>query len=160
MQGQEDTALADLKEKKNTSACAKNLKHRLQILILKDTATVCFTINQNKKMEEEKMAEVNITYDNFEEEVVKSELPVLLDFWAEWCGPCRMISPIVAEVAEDYEGRLKVGKVNVDEYPEIADSYGVSSIPMLVVMKSGQTVSACVGYKEKAQIEKLFEEYI
>lgn len=107
-----------------------------------------------------KTKEITITYDNFEEIAVKSELPVLLDFWAEWCGPCRMLGPVVSEVAEEYEGRLIVGKVNVDEYPEIADSFGVSSIPMLVVMKGGKSVAACVGYKEKPQIEKLFEEYI
>lgn len=106
------------------------------------------------------MAEVNVTYENFEDEVIRSEIPVLLDFWAEWCGPCRMLAPVVSQIAEEYEGRLKVGKVNVDQVPELADSYGVSSIPMLVVMKGGDTVSACVGYRDKEQVEKLFEEYI
>ncbi len=106
------------------------------------------------------MAEVNITLENFEEEVEKCSIPVLLDFWAEWCGPCRMLSPVVAEIAEQYDGKIKVGKVNVDKVPELADEYGVSSIPMLVVMKDGKTAAACVGYRDKGQVEKLFEEFL
>ena len=106
------------------------------------------------------MAEVNITLENFEKEVEKSDKPVLLDFWAEWCGPCRMLSPVVAEVAKKYEGKLKVGKVNVDEVPELADSFGVSSIPMLMVMKEGKCMTTAVGYRDQPQVEKMFEEYL
>ena len=103
------------------------------------------------------MSEVNITYDNFEEEVVKSELPVLLDFWAEWCGPCRMLSPVVAEVAADYEGRLKVGKVNVDEEPELSSVFNVSSIPLLVVLDHGKAVKSSVGYVPKEKVLELLD---
>lgn len=106
------------------------------------------------------MAEVNITLENFEDEVEKCDIPVLLDFWAEWCGPCRMLTPVIAEIAEEYDGKLKVGKVNVDVIPELADSFGVSSIPMLVVLKGGKSVAACVGYRDKKQVEQLFEEFI
>ena len=79
------------------------------------------------------MAEIVITEKNFEEEVIKSDVPVLLDFWATWCGPCTMLSPIVAEIAEEYEGKLKVGKINVDEEMNLAGAFRVSSIPTLIV---------------------------
>ena len=100
------------------------------------------------------MAEINVTLDNFEEDVEKCSMPVLLDFWAEWCGPCRMLSPVVAEVAKKYEGKIRVGKVNVDEVPELADSFGVSSIPMLMVMKEGKCMTTAVGYRDQPQVEK------
>ena len=90
----------------------------------------------------------------------KCSIPVLLDFWAEWCGPCRMLSPVVAEVAKKYEGKIRVGKVNVDEVPELADSFGVSSIPMLMVMKEGKCMTTAVGYRDQPQVEKMLEEYI
>lgn len=106
------------------------------------------------------MAEIVVTDQNFENEVIKSDIPVLLDFWADWCAPCRMLSPVVGGIAGEYEGRLKVGKVNVDDEPELAEKFGVSSIPMLVVIKDGKPVSAGVGYKPKEQVEKLFEEFI
>ena len=106
------------------------------------------------------MAEINVTLENFEEEVEKCSIPVLLDFWAEWCGPCRMLSPVVAEVAKKYEGKIRVGKVNVDEVPELADSFGVSSIPMLMVMKEGKCMTTAVGYRDQPQVEKMLEEYI
>ena len=97
------------------------------------------------------MSVLKVTKDNFEKEVVKSEKPVLLDFWAAWCGPCRMVSPIVDEIAEENEHVL-VGKVNVDEEPELASAFGVMSIPMLVVMKDGQVVNKSVGARPKASI--------
>ena len=106
------------------------------------------------------MAEINVTLDNFEEDVEKCSMPVLLDFWAEWCGPCRMLSPVVAEVAKKYEGKIRVGKVNVDEVPELADSFGVSSIPMLMVRKEGKCMTTAVGYRDQPQVEKMVEDYL
>ena len=98
------------------------------------------------------MAELVITQENFEQEVLKSATPVLLDFWATWCGPCRMLGPVVAEIAEDYASRLKVGKVNVDDQPALANAFGVSSIPLLVVVKDGKISYAAVGYHPKEKV--------
>ena len=101
--------------------------------------------------------EITITKENFESEVLNSDIPVLLDFWATWCGPCRMIAPTLAQIAEENEGRLKVGKVNVDEEMELAMRFGVTSIPLLVVMRDGQIANKAVGAMPKARIEALFK---
>ena len=93
----------------------------------------------------------NITKENFESEVLKSERVVLLDFFASWCGPCRMVSPIIDEIAEENE-HIRVGKVDVDAQPELASKFQVFSIPTLVVMKDGKVVSQSAGAKSKAQI--------
>lgn len=100
--------------------------------------------------------EITITKDNFEAEVLNSSVPVLLDFWATWCGPCRMIAPALEEIAAENAGKLKVGKVNVDEEMELAMRFGVTSIPLLVVMKDGKVVNKAVGAMPKAKIEALF----
>ena len=97
------------------------------------------------------MSAININKTNFQNEVINSEKPVLLDFWASWCGPCRMVGPIVDEIAAE-RGDLKVGKVNVDEQPELAGRFGVMSIPTLVVMKNGKVTNQAVGVRPKAQI--------
>ena len=97
------------------------------------------------------MAVVTITKENFEQEVLQSAKPVLLDFWASWCGPCRMLSPIVDEVAEERTD-VKVGKVNVDEQPELAGEFGVMSIPTLLVFKGGKLVNQAVGARPKASV--------
>ena len=99
--------------------------------------------------------EINITKENFDAEVLNSSVPVLLDFWATWCGPCMMIGPTLAEIAAENEGRLKVGKINVDEQMELAMQFGVTSIPLLVVMKDGRVVNKAVGAMPKARIEAL-----
>ena len=101
--------------------------------------------------------EVTITKENFEAEVLNSDVPVLLDFWATWCGPCRMIAPDLEKIAAENAGTLKVGKVNVDEEMELAMKFGVTSIPLLVVMKDGKIVSKAVGAMPKAKIEALFK---
>ena len=98
------------------------------------------------------MALVHLTEENFDNEVMKSELPVLVDFWAEWCGPCRIISPIVEEIAKEYNGKLKVTKLNVDEAQELAIKYGVMSIPTLMVFKNGKIVDQVVGAMSKDQL--------
>ena len=97
------------------------------------------------------------TSENFEQEVLKSELPVLIDFWATWCGPCRMLAPVIEQLAQEYDGKVKVGKVNVDEQPELAEKFGIMSIPFVVLMKNGEIVKTSVGYCPKAQIEELLK---
>ena len=97
------------------------------------------------------MSVITITKENFQQEVLASDKPVLLDFWASWCGPCRMVSPIVDEIAEERED-IKVGKVNVDEESELAAKFRVMSIPTLVVMKNGEIVNQSIGARPKAQI--------
>ena len=101
------------------------------------------------------MTELKITSENFEREVLNSDKPVLIDFWAPWRGPCRMLSPTIAEIAEEYKDKVKVGKVNVDEEGELASMFRVSSIPMLVVMKNGKVVNSSVGVRPKEQILKM-----
>ena len=98
------------------------------------------------------MAEVILTKENFETEVLKSDIPVLVDFWATWCGPCMMLSPVIAELAEELEGKVKVGKVNVDEQNELAMQYRVASIPTLLLFKNGELTKTSVGFMPKAEI--------
>ena len=98
--------------------------------------------------------EITLTKDNFKEETT-ADIPVLVDFWAAWCGPCRMLAPVVAEIAEEYDGKVRVGKVNVDEEPELAAAFGVQSIPTVVVIKNGVIAEVSVGYKPKAELLKL-----
>ena len=101
------------------------------------------------------MAEVILTEKNFEEEVLKSDKPVLVDFWATWCGPCRMLAPTIAKIAEEQEGKIKVGKIDVDEEPELAAKYGIASIPTLMVFKNGVVVNKAVGARPKAAIMQM-----
>ena len=101
--------------------------------------------------------EITLTTANFESEVLDSPIPVLVDFWATWCGPCRMVAPVIAEIAAEKAGQVKVGKVNVDEEPELAAQFGIASIPSLLVFKTGQLVNSMVGARPKAQIEALLD---
>ena len=103
------------------------------------------------------MAVIEITSANFENEVLKAEVPVLLDFWASWCGPCKMLSPIVDAVAEESDGSYKVGKVNVDEEGELAMQFGIASIPTLLVFKGGELVNKSVGLVQKDQVLALLK---
>ena len=99
---------------------------------------------------------LTLTEANFQNEVLESDQPVLVDFWAAWCGPCRAVGPVVEEIAEEYEGRAKVGKLNVDEHPGVAAKYGVRSIPTLLVFQNGELVDSAVGAVPKSVlIEKL-----
>ena len=103
------------------------------------------------------MAELKITRENFENEVMKSNIPVLIDFWAPWCGPCQMMGPIIEQLAEEYEGKAKVGKVNVDEESELSQAFGVMSIPTIVLIKDGKVVKQAVGARPKAEVEAMLQ---
>ncbi len=98
--------------------------------------------------------EIKLTKDNFDAEVINSNIPVLVDFWATWCGPC-MIAPVIESIAEKFDGRIKVGKVNVDEEPEISLEYNIASIPTVMIFKNGEEVSKSIGYSDEAEIEQL-----
>ena len=105
--------------------------------------------------EDSKMAVKTITSENFEQEVLKAEKTVLIDFWAEWCGPCRMLSPVVDQVAEEMGDQIIVGKVNVDEQPALAQKFNIMSIPTLLVFKDGSVVQTSVGVRPKQEIVNL-----
>ena len=100
---------------------------------------------------------VTLTKENFDGEVIKSDLPYLVDFWASWCGPCRMVSPIIDELAEEYKGKLKVGKVNVDEQGELASEYAVVSIPTIMIIRNGKVEEKLVGARSKDEFCDLID---
>ena len=99
-------------------------------------------------------ATLEFSDNNFADEVEQSEIPVLVDFWAEWCGPCRLIGPIVEEIADEYEGKVKVGKLNVDVNPQVSVKYGIRSIPALLIFKNGEVAEQIVGAVPKVHIKK------
>ena len=103
---------------------------------------------------------IELTDDNFDTEVLKSDLPVLVDFWAEWCGPCKMITPIIEEISSDYAGKVKVGKVNIDYNQQVAMTYGIRGIPALLVFKSGSVANQIVGAVPKNHITQILDEVI
>ena len=100
------------------------------------------------------MAEVILTKENFESEVINSEIPVIVDFWATWCGPCKMIAPVLEEFAEEYDGKVKVGKVNVDEQGELAMNFKIEVIPTLILCKDGEPVDMMSGYCQMDTLER------
>lgn len=104
------------------------------------------------------MADLVFTDQNFQSEVLKSEQPVVVDFWAPWCGPCRIVSPTIDELATEYNGKIKVGKLNVDENPQTAQTYGVMSIPSVLLFKNGQPVKTIVGAQPKDNYKKAIDE--
>jgi thioredoxin 1 len=99
--------------------------------------------------------EVKITLENFDEEVLKSDIPVIVDFYADWCGPCKMLAPELEAVANDLDGKVKIGKVNVDEQGELANAFGINAIPALIVFKNGQEAAKHVGYCKRDKILSL-----
>ncbi|HEY9814562.1 MAG: thioredoxin [Leptolyngbya sp. DLM2.Bin15] len=105
-------------------------------------------------------AAAQVTDASFKDEVLESELPVLVDFWAPWCGPCRMVAPVVDEISEQYAGQVKVVKVNTDENPSVASQYGIRSIPTLMIFKGGQRVDMVVGAVPKTTLATTLEKYL
>jgi len=103
---------------------------------------------------------ITIEDSTFEEAVLQAKMPVLVDFWAQWCGPCRMVAPVVEELAQEYEGRISFGKVDVDQNPKIASRYGVMSIPTLILFKDGKPISNIVGFRPKAQLKQSLDDIL
>ncbi|MGD1698997.1 thioredoxin [Dapis sp. BLCC M229] len=106
------------------------------------------------------MSAVPVTDSSFNQQVLESELPVLVDFWAPWCGPCRMVAPVVEEIAEQYKGKIAVVKLNTDENPNVASQYGIRSIPTLMIFKGGQRVDMVVGAVPKTTLANTLEKYL
>ena len=106
------------------------------------------------------MAEIVLDESNFEQEVINSEIPVLVDFWAEWCGPCKMLGPVISSIAEKYDGKIKVGKVNVDEAMELAEEYFINSIPAVKFFKGGEVVDESVGFVPQPRLEAMIEKLL
>ena len=106
------------------------------------------------------MTVTNVTEATFKQEVLESDAPVLVDFWAPWCGPCKMLSPVVEEIATEYEGQVKVVKINTDDYPTVASHYGIRSIPTLMVFKGGRQIDTVVGAVPKTTLTKTLAQYI
>jgi len=105
-------------------------------------------------------AALQVTDSSFKQDVLESDIPVLVDFWAPWCGPCRMVAPVVDEIAQQYEGKVKVVKLNTDENPQVASQYGIRSIPTLMIFKGGQRVDMVVGAVPKTTLSNTLEKYI
>ena len=152
----------------NTNTKARWAKNRMHNLVVGGGALLFFAAligyglwmdpadaveTSGKTTEKEATMEITLTKANFEAEVLKSGRPVLVDFWAPWCGPCRMLAPVLAEIAEEKAGTIKVGKVNVDEEPELAAEYGITGIPAVLLFKNGKVVGISVGFKPKAELE-------
>ncbi|MEB3339661.1 thioredoxin [Okeania sp.] len=106
------------------------------------------------------MSVLTVTDSSFNQQVLESELPVLVDFWAPWCGPCRMVAPVVEEIAKQYQGQITVLKLNTDENPNVASQYGIRSIPTLMIFKEGQRVDMVVGAVPKTTLANTVEKYI
>jgi len=102
---------------------------------------------------------ITLTDTNFRQEVIDSQSPVLVDFWAEWCGPCKMLAPLLDDIASEYDGKVKVGKLNVDEHQGVASEYGIRAIPTLLIFKNGQVVEHVVGLKSKRDLKANLEKF-
>ena len=151
----------------NTNTKARRTKNRMHNLVVGGGALMFFAVLigyglwmgpadasiSSTTTEKEAAMEITLTKTNFETEVLKSDKPVLVDFWAPWCGPCRMLAPVLAEIAEEKAGTIKVGKVNVDEEPELAAEYGITGIPAVLLFKNGKVAATAVAFKPKADLE-------
>ena len=144
---------------------ARRAKNRMHNLVVGIGATAFFALliiygikmgnaeDVSSAKGKEQVMEIALTKTNFETEVLKSDKPVLVDFWAPWCGPCRMLAPLLAEIAEEKADTIKVGKVNVDEEPDLTAKYGISGIPALLLFKNGEVTGTSVGFKPKPELE-------